>query len=231
MFREYRGLWSLLVIAFFVMAIRVVDFPVPHKKNIAKTEKPIQAYKSLTDSSSRPRRYLFIGDSMIEGIYPRLSAWTKANGDTLNTVIWYGSTTQWWVQDTLEHFINKYEPQFIFISLGSNELFVKDLSPQRKSVKEIIRTIGEKPFLWIGPPSAAHETGIIELLHSTLPERNFFKSERLTLRRTSDGIHPNRQAASAWADSIVSYLQPLFPYHPVFAKAKPTTLDLLQPLH
>ena len=41
-----------------------------------------------------PQRILFVGDSMLEGLSPRLAAYAKHNGHELYSVIWYGSTTK-----------------------------------------------------------------------------------------------------------------------------------------
>ena len=43
-----------------------------------------------------PVRILFVGDSMLEELSRRLDDYAVANGHTLQTVVWYGSTTEKW---------------------------------------------------------------------------------------------------------------------------------------
>ena len=40
------------------------------------------------------KNILFIGDSMLEGLSPRMAAYAKKNGHTLTSVIWYSSSTE-----------------------------------------------------------------------------------------------------------------------------------------
>ncbi len=55
----------------------------------AKESKPVE-----TDTV--PKTILFIGDSMLDGLSPRLAAYAKENGHTLYTVVWYSSTSEFW---------------------------------------------------------------------------------------------------------------------------------------
>ncbi|MEE0478027.1 MAG: hypothetical protein UDK32_09175, partial [Adlercreutzia sp.] len=73
-------------------------------------------------------RILFVGDSMLEELSRRLDDYAVANGHTLQTVVWYGSTTEkWGMTQTLRHLIAEYKPTYLWVCLGGNELFVRDL--------------------------------------------------------------------------------------------------------
>lgn len=159
---------------------------------------------------------LFIGDSMLEGLYPRLAAYAEKNGHKLNTVIWYSSTSQTWGKcDTLTHFIDKFKPNYIFVCLGANELFIKDIKKKRANyIDHMMGEIKDIPLLWIGPPNWKEDTGINGLLQSKLPKGSFFLSNGMHFDRSKDGAHPTRASASLWMDSVVRWM-PQNALHPI----------------
>lgn len=151
---------------------------------------------------------LLIGDSMLEGIGPRLAAYAEENGHTLYTVIWYSSTTErWGKSDKMSKYIHDLKPDYIFLSLGGNELFVSDIKNKRdKYVKKILKDIGDIPFVWIGPPNWKPDTGINELIETNTKEGTFFLSNGMKFDRTKDGAHPTHASAALWVDSIVRWM-------------------------
>ncbi len=181
---------------------------------------PQAAPAAEVDSSAMT--LLLIGDSMLEGLSPRLAAYANANGHTLYSVIWYSSTSEVWGRsDKLKNYINRLHPDFVFISLGANELFVKDIAAKRdKYVKKIIADIGSIPYLWIGPPNWKPDTGINDLIAANAAPGSFFLSDGMHFDRTKDGAHPTRSSAAAWMDSVVRWM-PVHSSHP-FRLDKPT---------
>jgi hypothetical protein len=155
-----------------------------------------------------PQRLLFIGDSMIEGLLRRFNDYCKENNYSLQGVIWYGSTSKEWGScDTLSYFIEKYDPTCVFICLGANELFIRDIKETRSDyVKHIISQAGDREFFWIGPPNWKPDTGINDLIHDHAGNAKFFPSKDLHFDRISDGAHPTMRSAAAWADTIVSWI-------------------------
>lgn len=179
---------------------------------------------------------LFIGDSMLEGLSPRLAAYAKENGHKMNTVIWYSSTSNVWGEcDTLQTFIKRFKPSYIFICLGANELFVKDIAQKRdKYVKSILSQIGEIPYLWIGPPNWKPDTGINDLIAANTKPGCFFLSNGMTFDRAKDGAHPTRSSAVMWMDSVVRWMpqncaHPIRLEVPVERLGKPQRVVVLQP--
>jgi len=162
---------------------------------------------STTDynDSTSSRRVLLVGDSQLEGL--RLPVYNYCKWNNLNlvaSIVWYGSTSkQWGTSDTLEYFINRYKPSFVFIALGLNELFVNDLEKRNEYVTNIINKLSKKGvgYYWIGPAAWKADKGIV----SVLSERNgnrFFDSSKLVLERAEDGRHPSRGAAWAWMEEV-----------------------------
>ncbi len=167
-----------------------------------------QQHKSRTVLDDTPKTVLIIGDSMLEGLSMRLGAYCQASGDTLYSAIWYSSTSELYGESRLiSDYIAKYHPDFIFLSLGGNELFVSDVAEKReRHVKSILAEIGDIPYLWIGPPNWKADTGINDLIASIAPEGCFFRSEGIEMDRKRDGAHPTPESAYAWMDSIISWM-------------------------
>lgn len=159
---------------------------------------------------------LFIGDSMLDGLYPRLAAYAKASGHTLYTVIWYSSSTELWAKkERLTKYVTDLQPNYIFICLGSNELMIKDIKDKRtKYVKSILNEIDSIPFVWIGPPNWKEDTGINDMLEENLPEGTFFLSDGMEFKRRKDGAHPTSASAILWMDSVVRWM-PEHCIHPI----------------
>lgn len=183
-----------------------------------------------------PKTILFFGDSMLEGLSPRLADYCKENGHKLYTVIWYSSTTEIWGScDTLSTFIRQYKPDYVVACLGANELFVKDIKKKRAPYLEhILKEIGDRPLLWIGPPNWKEDTGINSLLEDRLEEGTFFLSNGMKFDRKRDGAHPTSASAALWMDSIVRWM-PAKCLHPIkmempTSKGRADKVILLQPL-
>lgn len=181
-----------------------------------------------------PQRILFVGDSMLESLSPRVAAYAKHNGHVLNTVIWYGSTTKsWGTSQKMAEYIAQYNPTFIIVSLGGNEMFVRDIKKRHlEPLKNILSQIGNIPYQWIAPPNWKPDTGINELLAENIPADRLFVSKDLKIARTSDKIHPTRTAACGWFDIIAEWMAQNQSYRiklekPDYKTAKPNTLVAL----
>ena len=150
---------------------------------------------------------MVFGDSMTILVANRIAYYGAQNGYDVNSVTWYSSSTKVWGEcDTLRHFIKAYNPDFIMVTLGANELFINNIADRDKYVKKIMEQIGDIPFVWIGPPNWKPDTGINDMLEKTLPKGTFFLTNGMTLERGSDKMHPTQKAADQWADSIMRWM-------------------------
>lgn len=156
------------------------------------------------------KNILFIGDSMLERLSPRIAAYAEENGHQMNTVIWYGSSTEVWATSgRAKECIQKYRPDYIIISLGGNELFVNDIIARRtKYVKQIVAEFADIPYVWIGPPNWKKDTGINKMIQSVVPKGNFYLSYTPDqhYERAKDGAHPTPASAAKWADRICKWI-------------------------
>ena len=229
--RSYWSYWALMVtsvVLFFCYAVfskETLSFNLK-KMSLAKyvvrdemTQDSLRLIDSLleaqkadtvlppTDSTGKVR-FLLIGDSMNENLRIRLNDYCIANGYDMHCVIWYGATTQQYgTSDTLTYFINQYKPTYVLLTIGSNELFVRDIIEKRTDyVKYIVKQLGRLPFVWIGPPNWKEDTGINEMIVANVGKTRYFESKKLKFDRKKDGAHPTKDAAFTWMDSVAVYL-------------------------
>ena len=234
--KHYWGLWTLLLTALLLfvvlsfktdgfrigsMEIKTASFAQSAKESLDGETAKVAAKKSKrrgeavqADTTWRApmdttaKNILFIGDSMLEGLGERLAKYTHKNGHTLVEVIWYSSSTKCWAESArLTKLINKYHPNYIFICLGANELYVPNIKTARKPyLKKILAEIGDIPYLWIGPPNWDEDTGINALLADNLSEGCFYYSANDKFTRSRDGAHPTRASAHVWMDRVVKWM-------------------------
>lgn len=229
--KPYWGLWSLLLaaIAFFVIlsfwqdGIRVGGLDIKTASFVRDMTNPTSdKHKAASDTlegaegaeswrapmDTTAKNILFIGDSMLEGLAPRLAKYCEKNGHTLVEVIWYSSSTLCWGQTArLTELINKYHPNYIFVCLGANELYVPDIKNARRPyLKKMLAEMGDIPYVWIGPPNWDEDTGINDLLNQELGKGCFYLSANDKFERSRDGAHPTRASAHKWMDRVVKWI-------------------------
>ena len=175
--------------------------------SLASVAQEVDSTLPPTDSTGKVR-FLLIGDSMNENLRTRLNDYCIANDYDMHCVIWYGATTkQYGTSDTIAYFIKKIEPTYVLLTIGSNELFVRDIIEKRTDyVKHIVKQLGRMPFVWVGPPNWKEDTGINELIVNNVGESRYFESKRLKFDRYKDGAHPTKTSAFMWMDSIAVFL-------------------------
>jgi hypothetical protein len=157
------------------------------------------------DSTSQ--RFLLIGDSMLETLGYRLNDYCRKNHHTMNSVIWYSSSSLWYGNcDTLSYFIKKFDPTYVILVLGANELFIRDIRSRDKLVKNIIRQMGEKRFIWVGPPNWKEDTGINDLILRNTGPMRYYPSKKLKYERFKDGAHPTKKSGYMWMDSVAKFI-------------------------
>jgi len=195
----------------------------------------VEPKEEIIVNDTTSQRILLFGDSMVEGLSKRLRNYAAENGHELLNVIWYSSSTKIWAErDTLQHFMRTFEPTFIMLSLGGNELFVRDLDKREAYIQRILEKIGDIPFVWIGPPNWKEDTGINDLMEKHVKTYRFFPSKKLTFQRLSDGAHPTLASSAQWMDSVAVWMNTDTRYRikmdfPQTAEQKGRTV-VLQPL-
>ena len=172
----------------------------------------INASADDTPQSSDPvKKVLFMGDSMTGWMAERLNAYGDENDFEVATIVWDGSTLSKWADTpNLAEIIEEQSPDAVIVSLGMNEMFESNPSRFQEDLDKIVNAIGEKPFLWIGPPSwPGHSEGIDfnNWLAENLGEGNFFSSIDLDLpRQSKSNPHPTRQGIEKWIDEVIVWM-------------------------
>lgn len=257
MLKDYLPVWGIITIAlifFMALSFSGIDALLGENFRIATFKEQLtaepevalidtlpvdttMATRQVVKVDSDSQRILIFGDSMLDGLNPRLAAYAKSNGHELYSVIWYSSTVkQWGSCEKLKGYIERFKPTFIFISLGGNELFVKDIVTKRKAnVDSILSQIGDIPYLWIGPPNWKPDTGINDLISKSVKPGCFFLSNGMTFERKDDGAHPTTASSALWLDSVVRWM-PHNASHPIKLdlpekgfKARPDEVVVLKP--
>lgn len=246
MFKNYKGLWAILAVAFVIFAV-VSAFEAPltiggvelKSSKIAETltgdradDNKASGKTAAVDSvavdsakqqisfpvplDTASKKILIIGDSMLDGLSPRMAAYAKQNGHTLYSVRWYSSGIECWAKSgKFAKYMNEFKPDFVFISLGGNLLFVKDVKEKnQKYLDQILALLGDTPYVWIGPPNWKPDTGINDMLAESLRPGSFFLSNGMHFERRSDGAHPTMASAAQWLDSVARWM-PEHSMHPI----------------
>jgi lysophospholipase L1-like esterase len=183
------------------------------KKNAAKLE--AESLKATEIDSTllideRRQNILFIGDSMAEGLQIPLAEYTQFNGHKLTTIAKTSTSIVAWVgRDSLgrlRNTIQELKPSYVILSLGSNELFTKDLETYDKYLQNIVNQLGNTKFVWIGPPKWKEDNGLTNRIAQKIGKNRYFPSEAVKMRRAGDGIHPTYQGYFQWADSLCAWI-------------------------
>jgi hypothetical protein len=154
-----------------------------------------------------PQRILLFGDSMVPVLAPRLADYCLENGHELYPAVWYGSTIIYWAwQERLDQLLEELHPTVVIAALGSSELAVRDVGECEPYVQAIVRKVGERKLVWVGPPNWRDDTGVNAMLERVLGPRRFFRSDRIGLERRADGIHPSDEAGAKWVDALAQWM-------------------------
>lgn len=158
-------------------------------------------------TDSLPQSIFIFGDSMTYNLALRLAQYARQNGHAIHSVNWDSSNTKVWADhDTLAYYIRKFRPTQIFISLGSNELYLPKPELRKPHIRKILQVIDTIPYVWIGPPNWTDDTGINDLLASICRKGSFFRSAGMEFKRRPDKIHPTRESSALWIDSIMRWI-------------------------
>lgn len=171
------------------------------------------AGNSPADNSNDTRSLLVMGDSMSGWMGERLNAYGQTNGFEVATIVWDGSTIRKWgdAKARIREYMEDFNPDAVVICLGLNESAEKNPGTRlESSVDNIMSAVGDRPVIWIGPPSwPGKDYG--EPLNSWLAGKmgtgHYFDSLDLELpRQSASNPHPSRAGINTWTDSIVKWI-------------------------
>ena len=163
-----------------------------------------------------PRKYkvvLHTGDSTVgggHGLAKALRGRFEAEGaryvsDTVNRA----SLLSYEVANHIGASIARYQPDLVLVNLGTNEVFVPAPESLEPRIRAIVKRVGRRDCVWIGPPTWKGDRGIVDVLRANASPCRFFDSSNLGLERVRDGIHPTDKGGEQWADKFWAFFRPI----------------------
>lgn len=182
----------------------------------------------LSGPTLRPGdRVLFVGDSLAVGLSVPFSALAKDAGLPFQSLAIVGTRIdQWATSADLAAALQSFKPTIVLVSLGTNDAYMPPppdvgarQAPYMEQLLSLLESVSPRAIVWIAPPtlppaavSLAPVRELIAAQHSIdlpkhlRPRISIFPSDRLTLPRGPDGIHPVVSGYAAWAGAIWQWL-------------------------
>lgn len=153
--------------------------------------------------SLKGKTVLLIGDSMAEGLGWFLREKVETAGGRYISESIESSTIPRWEGGKLKQSIERHKPDILFISLGSNELFIdKPEQTRAPLIQQMTKDIGDVTAFWIGPPSWKPDHGLVKVIEENFQPGHFYNSNDLHVERRNDGAHPTREGFEIWANLV-----------------------------
>ena len=159
-------------------------------------------------SDNSEERILIMGDSECGGLCRQLNDYCVQNGhDLVLSFVWNSATIlNFAYADTVTKIIKKYKPTYIFLVVGLNELYAKDISKRKTAAMTLAKKLEGIRYSWIGPANYVKDRGINNVFLSSAAPGSFFSSKDLNLPKGSDNRHPNTEGYKIWMDTIASWV-------------------------
>lgn len=179
---------------------------------------PATIAKELAEPDTTVHNVLVFGDSMTHHLAMSIAKYGTKNGYHVTGVTWESSSIPGWSHSgKIRKYIDSIRPDFIFISLGANEMELKYFDRRIPEVKKILEQVDTIPFVWVGPPLWKEDKGVYSMLEEALPKGVVFKADQnLDIPRGKDKVHPTMKGADVWVDSLMRWM-PNSP-HPILSE-------------
>ena len=164
---------------------------------------------TLLAQAAAPKRYgvvLHTGDSTVgggHGLARALKSRFEADGaryvsDTVNSA----SLLRYDIVTHLAQSIERHHPDLVLINLGTNEVFVPAPQALAPRIRAVVRKVGHRDCIWIGPPTWKGDRGLVQVIRENAAPCKFFDSSNMRMDRLRDGIHPTDHGGEQWAERI-----------------------------
>ncbi|MCH5229100.1 MAG: hypothetical protein J1F12_03790 [Muribaculaceae bacterium] len=151
---------------------------------------------------------LVFGDSMTHNLAMSIARYGTKNHYKVTGVTWESSSIPGWNNSgKIPEYIEMSQPDFVIISLGSNEMELKNFERRIPDILNIVKQLGELPYVWVGPPLWKEDKGVYAMLEKALPKEVLFKTRNMEIERGGDHVHPTRHGADQWSDSLMSWIK------------------------
>lgn len=156
---------------------------------------------------------LVVGSSTAGALGPPLKKELEARGIKCIVKNQDGSYIPEWAGGRmgLARFVAQYQPDLVIVSLGGNEVEIADPGSRAEPIRRIVRTIGDRPCLWVGTPrwKALRHNAILEVIEENAAPCRFVDSDEIVpnMKTFGDGVHPTMAERGRWARVLVEWLQ------------------------
>jgi lysophospholipase L1-like esterase len=107
----------------------------------------------------------------------------------------------------LSDLLEKYDPDLVILTLGSNDVFTPHPEQLAKHIESIARRVGGRTCYWIGPPLWKGDRGLVGVIREHAAPCRFFDSTGLEIPRAGDGVHPTDHGGELWARQFWSFFK------------------------
>ena len=178
---------------------------------------PVPEEVVVVEPDTTVHSVLVFGDSMTHHLAMSIAKYGTKNNYKVTGVTWESSSIPAWSNSgKIKEYLKMSRPDFVIISLGSNEMELKHFDRRIPDVKKIVSQLDSLPFIWVGPPLWKEDKGVYAMLEKALPEGVLFRTENIEIPRGKDHIHPTLKGADVWADTIMRWIP--FSPHPILSE-------------
>jgi hypothetical protein len=175
----------------------------------------LDASGSVLDAAEEPeapkhyRLVVHTGDSMVGGgLCKALAPKFKAEGTQFIRDVWESASLVAFADsDRLPKLMKKYDPDLVLLTLGANDVFDKHPEAMTRTIESIVKKVGHRDCIWIGPPLWKGDFGLVEVIREHAAPCRFYDSSNLTLQRAGDGIHPTEKGGAVWAEAFWDFFR------------------------
>ena len=146
---------------------------------------------------------------MTHNLAMSISKYGTKNNYNFTGVTWESSSIPGWKKSgKIQKYLEMTHPDFVIISLGSNEMELKNFERRIPDIKDILEQMGDIPYVWVGPPLWKEDKGLYTTLQQVVPQGKLFKIESpAIIERGPDKVHPTRKGADVWADTLMRWIR------------------------
>lgn len=250
-FSTSMALWLLLVVALVVFIglslqeeIKLGEFTLSkarfpetlfesHKEEIELSEEVLPdstalKLEEIIEPDTTVHNILIFGDSMTHYLAMSIAEYGTKNNYKITGVTWESSSIPGWSHSgKIKKYIGQVHPDFIIVSLGANELELKNYDRRIPEVEKIVEQFDSIPFIWVGPPLWKEDKGLYSMLSGVLPKGVVFRAgEDVKIARGGDHVHPTRKGAQEWADTLMRWIR--HSPHPILAETPDSGTSIKQ---
>jgi lysophospholipase L1-like esterase len=112
--------------------------------------------------------------------------------------------------------VKTHNPDLVIITLGGNELKIRDPSSRAEAIRRLVGFVGDRPCVWVAPSlwrrpdrELVSETGLLQVIRDNAKPCRYFDTNAIVpdLERTGDRVHPSIPARRVWARAFVAWLE------------------------